>query len=64
MPSDGHGSVCCRSLSTRAFAVMLGLTETDPPVAYAAEPKLDGLAINLRYEHGSAGDLRRHARRW
>jgi DNA ligase (NAD+) len=30
----------------------LGLTETDPPVAYAAELKFDGLAINLRYEHG------------
>ena len=30
----------------------LGLTETDPPVAYAAELKFDGLAINLRYEQG------------
>ena len=30
----------------------LGLTETDPPVAYAAELKFDGLAINLRYERG------------
>ncbi|MGE0112078.1 NAD-dependent DNA ligase LigA [Aquabacterium sp.] len=30
----------------------LGLTETDLPVAYAAELKFDGLAINLRYEHG------------
>ncbi|TXJ01030.1 MAG: NAD-dependent DNA ligase LigA [Aquabacterium sp.] len=30
----------------------LCLTETDPPVAYAAELKFDGLAINLRYEHG------------
>ena len=30
----------------------LRLTETDPPVAYAAELKFDGLAINLRYEHG------------
>jgi DNA ligase (NAD+) len=30
----------------------LGLTETEPPVAYAAELKFDGLAINLRYEHG------------
>ena len=30
----------------------LGLTETDPPVEYAAELKFDGLAINLRYEHG------------
>ncbi len=30
----------------------LGLAETDPPVAYAAELKFDGLAINLRYEHG------------
>jgi DNA ligase (NAD+) len=30
----------------------LGLPETDPPVAYAAELKFDGLAINLRYEHG------------
>ena len=30
----------------------LGLGETDPPVEYAAELKFDGLAINLRYEHG------------
>ncbi len=30
----------------------LGLLETDPPVDYAAELKFDGLAINLRYEHG------------
>lgn len=30
----------------------LGLGETDAPVEYAAELKFDGLAINLRYEHG------------
>jgi DNA ligase (NAD+) len=30
----------------------LGLTPEDPPVAYAAELKFDGLAINLRYEQG------------
>ncbi len=30
----------------------LGLAETDPPVAYCAELKFDGLALNLRYEHG------------
>ncbi|HEX5354759.1 MAG TPA: NAD-dependent DNA ligase LigA, partial [Aquabacterium sp.] len=30
----------------------LGLTEDQPPVEYAAELKFDGLAINLRYEHG------------
>ncbi len=30
----------------------LGLQESDPPVAYAAELKFDGLAINLRYERG------------
>src|SRR5437867_8432159 len=30
----------------------LGLTPGDPPVEYAAELKFDGLAINLRYEHG------------
>ncbi len=30
----------------------LGLTETDPPVEYVAELKFDGLAMNLRYEHG------------
>ena len=30
----------------------LGLAETDPPVAYSAELKFDGLAINLRYEQG------------
>jgi len=30
----------------------LGLGDADPPVEYAAELKFDGLAINLRYEHG------------
>ncbi len=30
----------------------LALAEADPPVEYAAELKFDGLAINLRYEHG------------
>ncbi len=30
----------------------LGLAESDPPVAYSAELKFDGLAINLRYEQG------------
>ena len=30
----------------------LALSEGDPPVAYAAEMKFDGLAINLRYEGG------------
>ena len=30
----------------------LGLAEADPPVAYDAELKFDGLAINLRYERG------------
>jgi DNA ligase (NAD+) len=30
----------------------LGLGESDPPVAYSAELKFDGLAINLRYEKG------------
>ncbi|MBK6595383.1 MAG: NAD-dependent DNA ligase LigA [Burkholderiales bacterium] len=30
----------------------LGLTESDPPVEYVAELKFDGLAMNLRYEHG------------
>jgi DNA ligase (NAD+) len=30
----------------------LALGETDPPVAYACELKFDGLAINLRFEHG------------
>ncbi|WP_374673898.1 NAD-dependent DNA ligase LigA [Ideonella sp.] len=30
----------------------LGLAEADPPVEYAVELKFDGLAINLRYEHG------------
>src|SRR5699024_10974420 len=30
----------------------LGLGDYDPPVAYCAELKFDGLAINLRYESG------------
>jgi DNA ligase (NAD+) len=30
----------------------LGLADGDPPVEYACELKFDGLAINLRYEHG------------
>ena len=30
----------------------LALTPEDPPVEYGAELKFDGLAINLRYEHG------------
>lgn len=30
----------------------LGLKESDPPVAYMAELKFDGLAMNLRYEQG------------
>jgi DNA ligase (NAD+) len=30
----------------------LGLKEADPPLEYVAELKFDGLAINLRYEHG------------
>ncbi|MGB2881921.1 MAG: NAD-dependent DNA ligase LigA, partial [Rhodoferax sp.] len=30
----------------------LGLLESDPAVEYVAEPKFDGLAMNLRYEHG------------
>ncbi len=30
----------------------LELSETDPPVEYVAELKFDGLAMNLRYEHG------------
>ena len=31
---------------------LLGLTDGDAPVAYAAEMKFDGLAVNLRYERG------------
>ncbi|MFZ5520763.1 MAG: NAD-dependent DNA ligase LigA [Pseudomonadota bacterium] len=31
----------------------LGLAEDSPPVEYACELKFDGLAINLRYEHGT-----------
>ena len=30
----------------------LGLADANPPVEYNAELKFDGLAINLRYEHG------------
>jgi len=31
----------------------LGLAESDPPLEYVAELKFDGLAVNLRYEHGA-----------
>ena len=30
----------------------LGFSESAPPIEYVAELKFDGLAINLRYEHG------------
>jgi len=30
----------------------LGLSNAEPAVEYVAEPKFDGLAMNLRYEHG------------
>ena len=30
----------------------LGLSDTAPPIAYACEPKFDGLAISLVYENG------------
>jgi DNA ligase (NAD+) len=30
----------------------LKLSDDDPPVEYSAELKFDGLAVNLRYEHG------------
>ena len=30
----------------------LGLSDADPAVEYVAEPKFDGLAMNLRYENG------------
>ncbi|MFZ3126066.1 MAG: NAD-dependent DNA ligase LigA [Acidovorax sp.] len=30
----------------------LGLSDSDPPIEYVAEPKFDGLAMSLRYENG------------
>jgi DNA ligase (NAD+) len=36
----------------RGIRGKLKLSETEPPVEYSAELKFDGLAINLRYEHG------------
>jgi len=30
----------------------LGLDDSAPPIEYVAEPKFDGLAMSLRYEHG------------
>ena len=30
----------------------LGLSDTDPAIEYVTEPKFDGLAMSLRYEHG------------
>ena len=36
----------------------LGLTESDPSVQYVAEPKFDGLAMSLRYEHGTLKETR------
>jgi DNA ligase (NAD+) len=40
-----------KRFDTRVRAA-LELDADDPPVEYAAELKFDGLAINLRYEHG------------
>ena len=36
----------------RACGASSGSADDAPPVDYAAELKFDGLAINLRYEHG------------
>ena len=49
---DRHHRGAAPRSSMRACASALGLGEADPPVEYAAELKFDGLAINLRYEHG------------
>ena len=43
----GHGEL--REFDARVRRG-LGLTDTDPPVAYVCELKIDGLAISLRYE--------------
>ena len=46
--TEGSGAVAFDARVRRE----LGLSESDPPVEYAAELKFDGLAINLRYENG------------
>ena len=45
MSAEEFGEFCARA---RRF---VGLAAT-PPLAFVAEPKIDGLSINLTYEHG------------
>ena len=49
---DRHRGRAARWPSTRACAASSSWPRPTPPVEYAAELKFDGLAINLRYEHG------------
>jgi DNA ligase (NAD+) len=51
-PKDGASAADAAEAFDARVRRELGLADTDPPIDYCAELKFDGLAINLRYEHG------------